>query len=237
MTIQLETAMRHPLMIKELPSDERPREKLRDNGAQVMSNSELLAILLRSGNQDESALRLAEHLLERQGGLAGLGGATAEALEQVKGIGEAKASTVLAAIELGRRVALLEPAQRLTIKTPDDVAALLLPRFRYESREHFLAVLLSTKNHVLKTAVISIGSLNASIVHPRELFREAINCRAAAVILAHNHPSGNLNPSLADQELTGKLYEAGRLMDIKVVDHLIVSPTGGCYSFADNGLL
>ena len=236
MTIQMETAVRHPLMIKELPSDERPREKLRDNGAQVMSNSELLAILLRSGNQDESALRLAEHLLERQGGLAGLCGATAEALEQVKGIGEAKASTVLAAIELGRRVALLEPAQRLTIKTPDDVAALLLPRFRYESREHFLAVLLSTKNHVLKTAVISIGSLNASIVHPRELFREAINCRAAAVILAHNHPSGDPTPSPEDVALTRKLVEAGSLLDIPVLDHLILGD-GKFISLKEKGIL
>lgn len=236
MTIQMETAVRHPLMIKELPSDERPREKLLDNGAQVMSNSELLAILLRSGNQDESALRLAEHLLERQGGLAGLGGATAEALEQVKGIGEAKASTVLAAIELGRRVALLEPAQRLTIKTPDDVAALLLPRFRYESREHFLAVLLSTKNHVLKTAVISIGSLNASIVHPRELFREAINCRAAAVILAHNHPSGDPTPSPEDVALTRKLVEAGSLLDIPVLDHLILGD-GKFISLKEKGIL
>ena len=236
MTIQMETAVRHPLMIKELPSDERPREKLRDNGAQAMSNSELLAILLRSGNQDESALRLAEHLQERQGGLAGLGGATAEALEQVKGIGEAKASTVLAAIELGRRVALLEPAQRLTIKTPDDVAALLLPRFRYESREHFLAVLLSTKNHVLKTAVISIGSLNASIVHPRELFREAINCRAAAVILAHNHPSGDPTPSPEDVALTRKLVEAGSLLDIPVLDHLILGD-GKFISLKEKGIL
>ena len=236
MTIQMETAVRHPLMIKELPSDERPREKLLDNGAQVMSNSELLAILLRSGNQDESALRLAEHLLEQQGGLAGLGGATAEALEQVKGIGAAKASTILAAIELGRRVALLEPAQRLTIKTPDDVAALLLPRFRYESREHFLAVLLSTKNHILKTAVISIGSLNASIVHPRELFREAINCRAASVILAHNHPSGDPTPSPEDVALTRKLVEAGSLLDIPVLDHLILGD-GKYISLKEKGIL
>ena len=236
MTIQMETAVRHPLMIKELPSDERPREKLLDNGAQVMSNSELLAILLRSGNQDESALRLAEHLLGQQGGLAGLGGATAEALERVKGIGAAKASTILAAIELGRRVALLEPAQRLTIKTPDDVAALLLPRFRYESREHFLAVLLSTKNHILKTAVISIGSLNASIVHPRELFREAINCRAASVILAHNHPSGDPTPSPEDVALTRKLVEAGSLLDIPVLDHLILGD-GKYISLKEKGIL
>ena len=143
---------------------------------------------------------------------------------------------VLAAIELGRRVALLEPAQRLTIKTPDDVAALLLPRFRYESREHFLAVLLSTKNHVLKTAVISIGSLNASIVHPRELFREAINCRAAAVILAHNHPSGDPTPSPEDVALTRKLVEAGSLLDIPVLDHLILGD-GKFISLKEKGIL
>ena len=236
MKAQLESEPRRPLMIKELPNDERPREKLRENGAPVMSNAELLAILLRSGNQDESALRLAEHLLERQAGLAGLASATAEDLEQVKGIGEAKAITVLAAVELGRRVALLEPAQRMTIKAPDDVAALLLPRFRYETREHFLAVLLSTKNHVLKTAVISVGSLNASVVHPRELFREAINYRAASVILAHNHPSGDPTPSPEDVALTRKLVEAGTLLDIPVLDHLILGD-GRYISLKEKGIL
>lgn len=236
MTVQLGTPVQHSLMIKELPSDERPREKLREKGAQVMSNSELVAILLRTGNQDESALRLAEHLLERQSGLAGLGCATAEDLEQVKGIGEAKAITVLAAIELGRRIAVLEPSQRVTIRTPDDVASMLMPRFRYESREHFLAVLLSTKNHVLKTAVISIGSLNASIVHPRELFREAINSRAAAVILVHNHPSGDPTPSPEDIALTRKLVEAGNLLDIPVLDHLVLGD-GKYISLKEKGIL
>ena len=236
MKSQLNVAEQHPLMIKELPSDERPREKLRDNGAQAMGNSELLAILLRTGNQDESALRLAEHLLDQQAGLAGLGNATVEDLEQVKGIGEAKAATVLAAIELGRRVAVLAPTQRLVIHTPDDVAAMLLPRFRYEPREHFLAVLLSTKNHVLKTAVISIGSLNASIVHPRELFREAINARAAAVILVHNHPSGDPSPSPEDAALTRKLAEAGKLLDIPVLDHIILGD-GKYISLKEKGIL
>jgi DNA repair protein RadC len=223
-------------MIKELPIDERPREKMREKGAQAMGNSELLAILLRTGSHDESALRLAEHLLEQQGGLAGFGNATTEDIELIKGIGSAKATTILAAIELGRRVAILATADRVVVSSPDDVAALLLPRFRFESREHFVAVLLSTKNHVIKTPVISIGSLNASIVHPRELFREAINARAASVILAHNHPSGDPTPSPEDISLTRKLKDAGQLLDIPVLDHVILGD-GKYVSLKEKGIL
>lgn len=226
----------HPLMIKELPTDERPREKMKGQGAQAMGNSELIAILLRTGNPAESALRLAENLLERQGGLAGFGNATMEDIEQIKGIGEAKAITILAAVELGRRVTSLAPLARAVIRTPDDVASLLMPRFRYETKESFLAVLLSTKNHVLKTPVISIGSLNASIVHPREVFREAINASAASVILAHNHPSGDPAPSPEDIELTRKLVEAGKLLDIPVLDHVVLGD-GKYISFKEKGIL
>lgn len=226
----------HPLMIKELPADERPREKMRERGAQALGNSELLAILLRTGNFQESALRIAENLLDRQGGLAGFGNATLEEFEQVKGVGEAKAITVMAAIELGRRVTTLAPTERAIIRTPDDVAALLMPRFRYETKESFIAILLSTKNHVLKTPVISVGSLNASIVHPRELFREAINASAAAVILAHNHPSGDPSPSPEDVSLTRKLVEAGKLLDIPVLDHIVLGD-GKYISFKEKGIL
>ncbi|HWR30431.1 MAG TPA: DNA repair protein RadC [Negativicutes bacterium] len=226
----------HPLMIKELPTDERPREKMKGQGAQAMGNSELIAILLRTGNPAESALRLAENLLERQGGLAGFGNATMEDIEQIKGIGEAKAITILAAVELGRRVTSLAPQERAVIRTPDDVASLLMPRFRYETKEAFLAVLLSTKNHVLKTPVISIGSLNASIVHPREVFREAINASAASVILAHNHPSGDPAPSPEDIGLTRKLVEAGRVLDIPVLDHVVLGD-GKYISFKEKGIL
>ncbi len=236
MTSRLAVVDRHPLMIKELPIDERPREKMREKGAQAMGNSELLAILLRTGSHDESALRLAEHLLEQQGGLAGFGNATTEDIELIKGIGSAKATTILAAIELGRRVAILATADRVVVSSPDDVAALLLPRFRFESREHFVAVLLSTKNHVIKTPVISIGSLNASIVHPRELFREAINARAASVILAHNHPSGDPTPSPEDISLTRKLKDAGQLLDIPVLDHVILGD-GKYVSLKEKGIL
>lgn len=224
------------MMIKELPYDERPREKMCEKGPQALGNSELLAILLRTGSQKQSALRLAEQLLEQQGGLAGLGSATAEDIEQVKGIGDAKATTILAAIELGRRVAFLANGEKPVIRSPEDVAALLLPRFRYETREHFLAVLLSTKNHVMKTAVISVGSLNASIVHPRELFREAINAHCASVILAHNHPSGDPTPSPEDISLSRKMREAGQLLDIPVLDHVILGD-GNFVSLKEKGML
>ena len=226
----------HPLMMKELPADERPREKMKERGAQALGNSELLAILLRTGNFQESALRIAENLLDRHGGLAGFGNATLEEFEQVKGVGEAKAITVMAAIELGRRVTTLAPVERPIIRTPDDVAALLMPRFRYETKESFIAILLSTKNHVLKTPVISVGSLNASIVHPRELFREAINASAAAVILAHNHPSGDPAPSPEDVSLTRKLVDAGKLLDIPVLDHIVLGD-GKYISFKEKGIL
>ena len=231
-----EADRRQPLMIKELPADERPREKMKERGAQALGNSELLAILLRTGTAAESALRLAENLLDRAGGLAGLGHATLEEVEQVRGIGEAKAVTLLAALELGRRVDSLAPLDRTAVRTPDDVAALLLPRFRYESRESFVAVLLSTKNHVLKTPVISVGSLNASIVHPRELFREAINASAAAVIVAHNHPSGDPTPGPEDVSLTRKLVEAGKILDIPVLDHVVLGD-GKYVSFKEKGIL
>lgn len=224
------------MKIKDLPQDERPREKMREKGSQALGNSELLAILLRTGSQDQSALRMAERLLEQQGGLAGLGGATAEDIEQVKGIGAAKATTILAAIELGRRVAFLASGDKPVIRGPEDVAALLMPRFRYETREHFLAVLLTTKNHVIKTAVISVGSLNASIVHPRELFREAINAHCASLILAHNHPSGDPTPSPEDVSLSQKLKEAGQLLDIPVLDHLILGD-GRYISLKEKGIL
>lgn len=226
----------HPLMIKELPADERPREKMKELGAAAMANSELIAILLRTGNPAQSALRLAETLLDRQGGLAGFGSATMEEIEQVKGIGEAKAISILAAVELGRRVTSLATMERSIIRTPADVAGLLLPRFRFETKESFLAVLLSTKNHVLKTPVISVGSLNASIVHPRELFREAINASAASVILAHNHPSGDPTPSPEDIALTRKMVEAGKLLDIPVLDHIILGD-GTFISFKEKGIL
>jgi DNA repair protein RadC len=211
-------------MIKELPEEERPREKLLTKGAQALSNAELLAILLRTGTKEDSVLRVAERLLKKyeEIGVAALSGLTPQDISQIKGIGPVKAVTVAAAVELGKRLNGLASAERAIIRSPQDAANLLMARLRYEAREHFVVLVLSTKNHVLATPTISIGSLNASIVHPRELFRQVIHYSAASVILVHNHPSGDPTPSSEDIDLTRKLVDAGKLLEIPVLDHVII---------------
>jgi len=213
-----------PLMIKELPQGERPREKMLTKGAQALSNSELVAILLRTGTKNDSVLRVAERLLKKyeELGVAALSSLGPQELSKIKGIGPVKAVTIVAAVELGKRLNGLISADKPVIRTPGDAANLLMARLRYETREHFIIILLSTKNHVLATPTISIGSLNASIVHPRELFREAINHSAAAVILVHNHPSGDPTPSCEDIDLTRKLIDVGKILEIHVLDHVII---------------
>lgn len=225
-----------PLMIKELPSEERPREKLLSKGAQALSNAELLAILLRTGTQAESAMRLAEKVVEKYDGVTALGRLSPRDISRIKGIGAAKAVTIAAAIELGKRIAGFDPSDRHVIRSPRDAAALMLPRLRYETREHFLVMMLSTKNHVLATPTISIGSLNASIVHPRELFREVITYSAASIILVHNHPSGDPTPSAEDIHLTKQIVEAGKMLNISVLDHLIIGD-GKYVSLKEQGIL
>jgi DNA repair protein RadC len=211
-------------MIKELPQEERPREKMLTKGAQALSNADLLAILLRTGTKNDSVLRVAERLLKKYEdmGIAALSGLGPQEISKIKGIGPAKAVTVAAAIELGKRLNGGISAERVIIRSPQDAANLLMARLRYETREHFIVLLLSTKSHVLATPTISIGSLNASIVHPRELFREVINHSAASIILAHNHPSGDPTPSSEDIGLTRKLVDAGKILEIPVLDHIII---------------
>ncbi len=213
-----------PLMIKELPQEERPREKMLTKGACSLSNAELIAILLRTGTKNDSVIRVAERLLKKYEdlGVSGLASIGPHELTKMQGIGPVKAVTLVAAIELGKRLSTMPTSGKPIIRAPQDAADLLMARLRYESREHFILVLLSTKNHVLATPTISIGSLNASIVHPREVFREAINHSAAAVILVHNHPSGDPTPSTEDISLTRKLIDVGRILEIHVLDHLII---------------
>jgi len=225
-----------PLTIKELPANERPREKFVANGPAAMSDAELLAILLRSGTKNDSALRLAERLLVKYSGPGGLGGLSVQDLSKIKGIGTAKAVAVAAAIELGKRVNLPKSSERQVIRSPKDVADLMMPRLRFESKEKFVVILLSIKNHVLATPTVSMGSLSASVVHPRELFHEAINYHAAAVILVHNHPSGDPAPSHEDEALTRKMMDAGRLLDISVIDHVIIGD-GKYVSLKEKGIL
>lgn len=208
--------------IKDLPEDQRPRERLLREGPGLLTDGELLAILLRTGTADASAVDLATHLLSRFGGLRALVQAGAEELGAVKGIGPAKAAQVKAALELGRRVASSCPETRPTIRNPEDAAYLVMEEMRHLDREYFSVLLLNTKNQVVARETVSIGTLNSSTVHPRELFKSAIRRSAAAVILVHNHPSGDPTPSREDIEVTRRLMQAGEIVGIEVLDHLII---------------
>ncbi|SHI43679.1 RadC family protein [Propionispora hippei] len=212
------------LMIKELPQEERPREKLLAKGPEALSNAELLAILLRSGTKQDSVMRVAERLLKQyeSTGIGAFSNISPQAISKIKGIGMVKAVTIVAAIELGKRLHSSTILEKPVIHSPRDVADLMMSRLRYENKELFMILLLSTKNHVLATPVISVGTLNASLVHPREVFREVIHYPAASVILLHNHPSGDPNPSKDDIALTKKLIDAGKILDISVLDHVII---------------
>lgn len=204
-------------------------------GAQALSNAELLAILLRTGNPQETALEVAQRLLSQPGGLRYLAEASLEELKGQKGIGLAKAAQIKAAIELGRRLAAFRP-ERPVIKGPADAAHLLMDEMRYLDREHFRTISLNTKNRVLAIDNVAVGSLNSSYVHPREVFKGPVRRSAAAVILVHNHPSGDPAPSLEDIQVTRRLVEAGKVLGIEVLDHLILGD-GSFVSMKEKGLL
>ena len=209
--------------IMDLLESDRPRERLQEAGAGSLSNAELLAILLRVGIKGENAVRLAERLLSQLGGLPGLHRMSHTDLCQVKGIGQAKAAQLLAAIELGRRIASSSPEERLTISSPADAANLLMYQMSALEQEYLYVILLDTRNRVLgKPLEIYHGSLNTSLIRACEVFREAVKINAAGLIVAHNHPSGDPSPSPEDVAVTRTLVEAGKLLDIEVLDHLVI---------------
>ncbi|MTI81534.1 MAG: JAB domain-containing protein [Firmicutes bacterium] len=210
------------LTLKEMPEELRPRERLLASGAAALSNAELLAILLRTGTKNVSAVDLAEHLISEFKQLTGLLEASVEELASLKGVGTVKAVQIKAALELGKRMALSPTAKRVTIQSPDDAASLVMENMRYLDREHFCVLLLNTKNHVISIETISIGTLNSSVVHPRELFKVVIKRSSAAVILMHNHPSGDPAPSKEDINITKRIIESGDILGISVLDHLII---------------
>lgn len=219
--------------IKDLPPEERPREKLIARGAGALTDAELLAILLRTGTEAASALCIGRELV-RDGGLyKRLARASrVEELTHIRGLGAAKAATVLAALELGRRLASARPWEKFHFGEPRDAAAYLMPRLRYETREKFLVILLDTKNKVIGTEIVCEGSLATVSVHPREVFLPAVLKHAAALVVAHNHPSGDPRPSKEDEELTAMLAEAGKALAVPVLDHLIIGD-GTYYSFQE----
>ncbi len=221
--------------IKSWPEIERPRERLMRHGPEMLSDAQLLAILLRTGRKKISAVEMAHHLLKQFGGLAALKQVTVSELCSVNGIGPAKASQILASLELGRR-SLAQPLNLgLRALSSRDIYHHYHPLLRDMKRELFKLLLFDAKNRLLKDTTISTGSLSLNIVHPREVFKPAVRESASSVILLHNHPSGDPTPSPEDRELTRRLVKAGRIMGIKVLDHIVIGD-GTYFSFADQGL-
>jgi DNA repair protein RadC len=209
-------------MLRDLPMDMRPRERMLMAGPGALSNAELLAILLRTGVAGESVVHVAENLLVRFGGLPGIAQANFEELCSVNGVGGAKATQLKAALEIGRRLLLALPQDRLQIRSPGDVADLCMLEMSLLEQEHMRAVLLDTKNNVLRVAQIYAGSLNTAVVRVGEVFREAIRANCASIIVVHNHPSGDPTPSPEDVRVTEMLVEAGKLLDVAVLDHVVI---------------
>jgi DNA repair protein RadC len=217
-----DAAAAYHVTMRALPEGERPRERLRDHGPHALSTAELLAIILRVGVEGANVLDVARSLLAEFGGLAGLMQADFATLCRVKGMGEAKVAQLKAALELGRRVLATSPEQRYQIRSPADAAGLLMLDMAFLEQEHLRVLLLNTKNHVIGSPTIYKGSLNSNVVRVGEIFREAIRQNCAAIIVAHNHPSGDPTPSPEDIAVTREIIQAGKLLDIDVLDHLVI---------------
>ena len=210
------------MLLKDFPNDERPRERFVKQGAASLANHELIALLIQTGSKNESVLTLANKLLVHFDGLRLLKDASLDELKSIKGIGTAKAIQLLAAVELGRRVSNLEYRDRYCIRSPEDAAKYMMNEMRFLTQEHFVCLYLNTKNQVMHKQNVFIGSLNASIVHPREVFKEAFRRSAASIICLHNHPSGDPSPSREDIEVTKRLVECGKIIGIEMLDHIII---------------
>jgi DNA repair protein RadC len=213
----------HPAYrLRDWPEEDRPRERMKRLGAEALSHAELLAILLRTGSRRESAVHLAQRVLHDCGGLRRFAERSWDELTHISGIGPAKALELQASVELGRRVARSRLPDSVSVTRPQDAADLLMEELRHLREEHFVVLFLNTKNRVIGRQTLSIGSLNASVVHPREVFRAAIRRSSASILCAHNHPSGDPTPSPEDLQLTRRLSEAGELVGIELLDHIVI---------------
>ena len=220
--------------MKAVAPHDRPREKLERLGVSALGDNELIALVLGSGSRDVDALALANRLLAYATGLHGLTRLTPDDLRSIGGIGRARSAQLLAAVELGRRTVTRGVVDRPRLSQPGQLADLLLPQYGSLPVEHFGVVLLDTKSRLIRIKIISVGSIDTSVVHPREVFREAASASAAAIVLFHNHPSGDPAPSRDDIELTNRMLQAGWIMGIEVVDHLILADQR-YYSFSLSG--
>lgn len=209
-------------LLKEVPAASRPRERFLAVGQGALAEAELLALILRTGGKSESVLHIAQRLLNQFEGIHGLSNASLEELQKIKGVGPVKAMELLAVFELSRRLARKKPLQKGQVVSSFDLGQDLILRMGSKQQEHLVAIYLNTKNQIIREETVFVGSLNQSIAHPREIFKGAVRASAANLILAHNHPSNDLQPSKNDLAFTKRICQAGELMGIKVLDHLII---------------
>ncbi|MGB9929871.1 MAG: RadC family protein [Methanosarcina sp.] len=223
------------IRIQDIPEEERPRERLIRNGPESLSNAELLGVVLRTGSREENVVNLCSRIFGEYN-IRQLSLANISRLMQIHGVGKAKAAQIAAVFELARRLETYVEEPKRKICSPRDVYTLMYPKMREQKKEKFITLYLDTKNQILKEEVVSIGSLNASIVHPREVFKSALMESSASVIMIHNHPSGDPSPSKEDIMVTEKLIEGGKLLGIDVLDHIIIGD-GRYVSLKDEGFV
>jgi DNA repair protein RadC len=222
--------------VRDLPRQERPRERLQKFGSEALSAQELLALVIGRGISKKSVMSIAQELLAKFGNIKAIGQATIEELSQIKGIGLAKAAQIKACFELGKREELEPEPKDFNIKNPESVVKAIRSSIKDKAKEHFKLILLNPRNKIIGISTISIGTLNASLVHPREVFKDAIVHSAASVVLAHNHPSGDPEPSEDDIKITNKLVESGKILGIEVIDHIVIGKNNFC-SFKERRLM